>query len=205
MSKYFDDSEIELIIEKTFSEIKNKNYHRMRIEAFLFYLLHKKPKKLSKFFKIFFKEHEDFLNNNYFDIFSKDLKSAIKSTTTSPDNANCNQSNTSAPNPEADNSANGINHSNKAQYSENNIKKKTFNEYKKYFELNFNKTIFANNEDDYCLKAKIFARILKAVLKANGLIQSFRLINDSKSILAFAENHSHCSNINGNINVLKIN
>lgn len=189
MRIYFDESEIDTIFEKAYSLIRNKNYHKMRLESFIFFLFHENQKNLSKFLIDFFIRNENILNNNYLDIFSNDLQYTFK--IISDIKNNCSKEYL-IPNA----NAYAISHAN---YDEGLCKIKNRQElltkYKKYFELNFKKSFFTINDQDFCLKAKIFTKILKAVFRSKGLIQNFNLLHlgNMRNMGGF----KHNSNSNG--------
>lgn len=65
----------------------------------------------------------------------------------------------------------------KANSGELSDRASSVSDFKKFFELNFKKNIFTIDLKNQALKAKIFTKILKSILRSKGLTFNYKLID----------------------------
>lgn len=169
LKNYFEENEIRSIQEKLFKRLKNKNYHKIKLESFVLALFEENLKETPKFLIDFFIRNENNLNN-YMEIFSKNLK---KITDLNPKILN-----------KSDTEKEELDIKNKS--GESSERSNSPSNFKKFFELNFKKNIFTTDNKNHVLKAKIFTKILKSVFRGKGLSLYYKLL-DLESLTSLNE------------------
>ncbi len=158
---YFEEMDIKSILEKILSKLKNKNYYKIKLEYFFITLFVENSKNISKFLVDFFIRYENNLQN-YLEIFSKDIKKLVKrlndeeSKITNTDMYNRQES--------------------KNKDQPNNQKENLLLNYKRFFDLNFRKIIFITDQKNQILRAKIFTKILKTIIRCKGMTLYYKLL-----------------------------
>lgn len=147
----------EILIKK----LNNKNYYKIKLELFIRSLLEENLKETAKFLIDFFIRNENNLNN-YMEIFSKNLKNIT-------DLNSKFFSKNIIPNEDLENKLKSGDTSDRSNNSNS--------DFKKFFELNFKKNIFTIDIKNQSLKAIIFTKILKSLLRSKGLTLYYKLLD----------------------------
>ena len=164
---YFEEEELQSILDKIISNLKNKNYHKIKLQVFIYALFQENLRNIPKFLIDFFIRYENNLNN-YIEIFSKDLKNSLKKIT---------EINSKA----VIHNKNHKNESDSNKIKNNFIdKKEWFLEFKKFFDLSFKKSVFTVDEKNLLFKAMVFTKILKNIIKSKGLTVTSTFFNMNK-------------------------
>jgi len=169
---YFDEKDIKSIFDKiVLLRFQKKNYHKLKLEYFIVTLFQANLKNVPRFLIDFFIRNESSLNN-CMEIFSKDFKKVNKKFDDL--SFKLKKSNSHIEN-EIGNQIKKENEKPNIQSGHEKIN--SFVDFKKFFELNFKKNLFTIDETNQTIKAKIFTKFLKAILRSKKLTQIYKLLN----------------------------
>jgi len=166
-------------------KLKNKNYHKIKLEFFFITLFQENLKNISKFLVDFFIRYENNLQN-YLEIFSKDFKKLLKRLN------------------EEDNKIIDNKNLNSEKKENNDIKIKDkyitdretlISNFKRFFDLNFRKSFFITDDKNQIIRAKIFTKILKTIIRCKGITLNYKLLIPE----SFNTNKEITNNINNDI------